>query len=190
MAGPKGTVKLPQGAIIALRHIHMTPQQAEAMGVWDKDIVEVETFGERHGVFGDVLIRGKVLVDGTYFSSAAGFGICLPLWMMPLRALTAFSSRRERKVERGREIRGCILAAVFFLAGTFLAWKLELKIPADLIPSRWSDFEFWARRIEELRLDMAATGEARCTAATETMRTVWYGSAVYTVTCMRNTGMP
>ena len=63
-------------------------------------------------------------------------------------------------VLRGREIRGCILAAVFFLAGTFLAWKLELKIPADLIPSRWSDFEFWARRIEELRLDMAATGEA------------------------------
>ena len=57
LVGPKGTVLLPQGAIVALRHIHMTPQQAEAMGVWDKDIVEVETFGERHGVFGDVLIR-------------------------------------------------------------------------------------------------------------------------------------
>ena len=99
-------------------------------------------------------------MDGTYFSSAAGFGICLPLWMMPLRALTAFSSRRERKVERGREMRGCILAAVFFLAGTLLAWKLELKIPADLIPSRWSDFEFWARKIEELRSDMADMGEA------------------------------
>lgn len=55
--GPKGTVSLPRGAIIALRHIHMTPRQAEAMGVWDKDIVEVETFGERRGVFGDVLIR-------------------------------------------------------------------------------------------------------------------------------------
>lgn len=57
MTGPKGTVALPQGAIIALRHIHMTPGQAAAMGVQDKDIVEVETFGERHGVFGDVLIR-------------------------------------------------------------------------------------------------------------------------------------
>ena len=55
--GPKGTVVMPQGAIIALRHIHMTPEQAQAMGVKDKDIVEVETFGERHGVFGDVLIR-------------------------------------------------------------------------------------------------------------------------------------
>lgn len=57
MVGPKGTVSLLQGAIIALRHIHMTPAQAAAMGVYDKDIVEVETFGERRGVFGDVLIR-------------------------------------------------------------------------------------------------------------------------------------
>lgn len=57
LAGPKGTVTLAEGAIVALRHIHMTPAQAEAMGVKDKDIVEVETFGERHGVFGDVLVR-------------------------------------------------------------------------------------------------------------------------------------
>lgn len=57
LVGPKGTVTLPQGAIIALRHIHMTPAQAAAMGVKDKDIVAVETFGERRGIFGDVLVR-------------------------------------------------------------------------------------------------------------------------------------
>lgn len=57
MIGPKGSVSLSGGAIIALRHIHMTPGQASALGVKDKDIVEVETFGERRGVFGDVLIR-------------------------------------------------------------------------------------------------------------------------------------
>lgn len=57
MVGPKGTVALPEGAIIALRHIHMRPDQAAALGVKDKDIVEVETFGERRGIFGDVLIR-------------------------------------------------------------------------------------------------------------------------------------
>ncbi|MFR2824140.1 MAG: hypothetical protein ACLTCQ_05855 [Enterocloster bolteae] len=44
------------------------------------------------------------------------------------------------------------------MAGLFLAWKLELKIPPDLIPSRWSDFEFWSGKIEELRSDMAAVG--------------------------------
>lgn len=57
LAGPKGTIQLPAGTIVALRHIHMTQQQAERMGLKDKDIVEVETFGERRGVLGDVLIR-------------------------------------------------------------------------------------------------------------------------------------
>ncbi len=55
--GPAGIVPLGNGAIVALRHIHMTPDQADLLGVKDKDIVEVETFGERHGIFGDVLIR-------------------------------------------------------------------------------------------------------------------------------------
>ena len=57
LVGPAGTVTLNQGAIVALRHIHMTPAQASAMGVKDKDIVEVETFGERRGILGDVLVR-------------------------------------------------------------------------------------------------------------------------------------
>lgn len=57
LEGPRGKVELDCGAIVALRHIHMTPPQAAVMGVEDKDVVEVETFGERHGVFGDVLVR-------------------------------------------------------------------------------------------------------------------------------------
>ncbi|MBE6089439.1 MAG: phosphate propanoyltransferase [Clostridium beijerinckii] len=55
--GPKGSVKIPNGTIIALRHIHMTPEYAEKMGVKDKEIVEVETMGERYGILGNVLIR-------------------------------------------------------------------------------------------------------------------------------------
>ena len=57
LIGPKGIVSLSNGAIVALRHIHMTPAQADALGLKDKDMVEVETFGERRGVFGDVLVR-------------------------------------------------------------------------------------------------------------------------------------
>lgn len=57
LVGPKGTVSLQAGTIVALRHIHMSPKDAEAMGVKDKEIVAVETFGERKGILGEVLIR-------------------------------------------------------------------------------------------------------------------------------------
>lgn len=55
--GPCGTVQIPYGTIVALRHIHMTSDQAKKIGVSDKEIVDVETFGERQGVLGNVLIR-------------------------------------------------------------------------------------------------------------------------------------
>ncbi|MDD2978874.1 MAG: phosphate propanoyltransferase [Hespellia sp.] len=57
LIGPKGNVTLPAGTIVALRHIHMTPEQAKVVGLKDMDVVEVETTGERRGVLGDVLVR-------------------------------------------------------------------------------------------------------------------------------------
>lgn len=100
-------------------------------------------------------------MDGTYFSSAAGLGVCLPLWITSVWMLSGLpGSRRGIRGRTKESIKAFILAAVFFLAGLLLAWKLELKIPPDLIPSRWSDFEFWARKIGELRSDMADMGEA------------------------------
>jgi putative phosphotransacetylase len=55
--GPKGCIKIPNGTIVALRHIHMAPPKAEMLGVKDKDIVEVEAFGERRCTIGNVLVR-------------------------------------------------------------------------------------------------------------------------------------
>ncbi|MCR5665544.1 MAG: phosphate propanoyltransferase [Eubacterium sp.] len=57
LVGPNGMVEMPRGTIVALRHIHMTPEQAQKIGLKDKDIVEVETYGERAGVLGNVLVR-------------------------------------------------------------------------------------------------------------------------------------
>lgn len=57
LIGPRGTVDLPCGVIIAKRHIHMTPAQAAARHLKDGRIVDVEAFGERRGILGDVIIR-------------------------------------------------------------------------------------------------------------------------------------
>jgi putative phosphotransacetylase len=55
--GPKGTITVDQGVIIAKRHIHMTPSDAETFGVKDKQIVKVKTSGERALIFDEVVVR-------------------------------------------------------------------------------------------------------------------------------------
>ena len=57
LVGPNGTITLDQGVIIALRHIHMTPAQAEEFGVKDKELVQVECLGDRAMTMGQVLVR-------------------------------------------------------------------------------------------------------------------------------------
>ena len=58
LVGPCGEVELKEGVIAAKRHIHMTPADAEAFGMKDKDevSVKVETNG-RSLTFGDVVVR-------------------------------------------------------------------------------------------------------------------------------------
>ena len=57
LIGPYGTAKLDSGVIIAKRHIHMTPEDAAAMQVKDKQIVKLQTFTGRPLVFDDVVVR-------------------------------------------------------------------------------------------------------------------------------------
>ena len=57
--GPKGTIEIKEGLIIARRHIHFHPLEAQAMGVKDGEIVRVRAGmgGPRPVVFEEVLIR-------------------------------------------------------------------------------------------------------------------------------------
>ena len=57
LVGPKGEVDLKYGVIAALRHVHMSPAQAEEAGVKDKDMVSLKITGEREIVFHQVLVR-------------------------------------------------------------------------------------------------------------------------------------
>ncbi|MBF0117414.1 MAG: acetate/propionate family kinase [Desulfobacterales bacterium] len=56
--GPKGRVTVDKGVICALRHIHMSPEDALKFGVRDKWMVRVRVSeGDRVLIFGDVLVR-------------------------------------------------------------------------------------------------------------------------------------
>jgi putative phosphotransacetylase len=58
LVGPCGEVELTQGVIVAKRHIHLTPEDAEELGVVDKEVVWVkcDTDG-RKAILGDVVCR-------------------------------------------------------------------------------------------------------------------------------------
>lgn len=57
VVGPKGVIYLKEGCIVAKRHIHMSPADAEKAGVKNGDIVSVRVENERATTFNNVLIR-------------------------------------------------------------------------------------------------------------------------------------
>ena len=58
LEGPCGSVELKEGVIAAKRHIHTTPEDAEKLGVKDKEIVNVKVESNgRSLIFGDVVVR-------------------------------------------------------------------------------------------------------------------------------------
>jgi len=57
LESPKGSVQIDRGVICALRHVHMSPEDALRYGVRDKSFVRVRIEGDRELVFGDVLVR-------------------------------------------------------------------------------------------------------------------------------------
>lgn len=58
IVGPKGEIEISEGVIVAKRHIHLTPADAEELGVKDKEIVWVKLDTEgRKAIFGDVVVR-------------------------------------------------------------------------------------------------------------------------------------
>ena len=57
LQGAHGTVRLNEGVICALRHIHLSPEDALSYGLRDRDMVRVRVDGERPLSFGGVLVR-------------------------------------------------------------------------------------------------------------------------------------
>ena len=57
IVGPKGAIYLKEGCIVAMRHIHMSPKDAQAAGVKNGGIVSVKAHNERGTMFNHGAIR-------------------------------------------------------------------------------------------------------------------------------------
>jgi putative phosphotransacetylase len=59
ISGPKGALEVKEGLVIASRHIHFSPSEAETMGIQEGEIVSVRAGigGPRELVFTNVLCR-------------------------------------------------------------------------------------------------------------------------------------
>ncbi len=59
LVGPKGSVQIEEGLVVAQRHIHMTPEDAKNLGVCDGDIVCIKFDDLRGGIYSNVAIRAN-----------------------------------------------------------------------------------------------------------------------------------
>ena len=57
LVGSMGRVDIPQGVIVAKRHIHMTPEDAARFGLKDGQVVKLQTYTARPLIFDDVVVR-------------------------------------------------------------------------------------------------------------------------------------
>ena len=81
LVGPCGEVELSEGVIVAKRHIHFTPAEAQEAGVEDKQVVMVKVeSADRTTIFGDVVVRvhpnfsAAMHIDTDESNAACAFG--------------------------------------------------------------------------------------------------------------------
>lgn len=53
----KATLSLQEGTIVAKRHIHITPEDAERFNITDRELVGLQILSDRSTIFGDVVVR-------------------------------------------------------------------------------------------------------------------------------------
>jgi len=57
LIGPAGEIEIKEGVMVAKRHVHLTPEDAEKFGLVDKQLVQVRVSGERSLIFDEVVAR-------------------------------------------------------------------------------------------------------------------------------------
>lgn len=81
MVGPAGELVIDEGVVIAKRHIHFNPEQAEGLGVKNGQVVKVLIKSDRTTIYDDVVCRVNpnyelaMHIDTDECNAAGAFGV-------------------------------------------------------------------------------------------------------------------
>lgn len=83
--GPKSKIKISSGVIVAIRHLHISSQQAQAWGLKNKQNIQAIVKGSRGLIFSDILVRigdynTRLHID-TDEANAAGLLCCSKVFL-------------------------------------------------------------------------------------------------------------
>lgn len=141
-------ILIPAGKEEKMRYLLMD------LGADSAGASEAERFLYRYG-----MDSGYVCVDGSLFFAAAGFSCVLFLWVV-LAVQCYGLVKYGKKMTVRKRLKLAVVAAAVLLVSIVLIRYLRLQIPADLIPGKWSDFDFWTGKWKELHSRMGRMGEA------------------------------
>lgn len=108
----------------------------------DMTLNKVEEFKTTFG------IQEMAVSGGIYHSFAKVFSMVLPiiaLVLILIKVITYFFKAKRKQVLKIIYISMAIITVAIF----FKITKLNLSIPLDIIPNKWSDFDFWSKMWKE-----------------------------------------
>lgn len=121
-------------------------------------------FGGRHALYGSWTDTGA-------WSGLAGFASLLPAAVMLGYVFLKIVKTAFAAAEYPVVFLVCLLAAGAVWMAGMLTMEVSFQIPAELLPAKWSDFEFWGRLWDEKKEDLLTMLAAPKTQA-ELMRIV------------------
>lgn len=108
----------------------------------DMTLNKIEEFKTQFG------IQEMAVSGGIYHSFAKLFSMVLPiiaLVLILIKVITYFFKVKRKPVLKVIYISMAIITVVIF----FKITKLNISIPLDMIPNKWSDFDFWSKMWKE-----------------------------------------
>ena len=108
----------------------------------DMTLNKIEEFKTQFGIQ-EIAVNG-----GIYHNFAKVFSMVLPiiaLVLILIKIITYFFKAKRKPILKIIYISMAIITVVIF----FKVTKLNLSIPLDMIPNKWSDFDFWSKMWKE-----------------------------------------